>query len=228
MKLRILIVVTLISLLFSLVGCNASDGDALYAAGSYAVPGMYCSDLKGQDFSTDTMEIDSYGRVLFTYEGMNVITNQREKAVVICQKYDSKTIYLYENIAYLRGEYTSQDLDELKRVNDWNCPLNLDKCIARHYSVSLDRVMSFETSLEFNSVYSAVCEQFQVERSVNHCILDVSSSGSELYWFVIPNGELEESYFVISDSDYNLQYVKIENVDDYESTLVTFKKEIGW
>ena len=106
--------------------------------------------------------------------------------------------------------------------------MNPDKCIARHYSVSFDRVMSFETSLEFNSVYSAVCEQFQVERSVNHCILDVSSSGSELYWFVIPNGELEESYFVISDSDYNLQYVKIENVDDYESTLVTFKKEIGW
>ena len=58
---------------------DESEDMKLAVCGSYAVPGMFCHDLKGGTYSCDVIERDSYGRILFLYETASVITEKNEK-----------------------------------------------------------------------------------------------------------------------------------------------------
>lgn len=94
MKLRILLLAFLFAVLLPLSGCvDESENLKLAACGSYAVPGMFCHDLKGGTFTCNVVERDSYGRILFWYETTNIITRNKEKVYLICQEMDSKYVY---------------------------------------------------------------------------------------------------------------------------------------
>ena len=117
--------------LISIVGCqnkyrkHISLDSAICA--SYAVPGMYCDDLKGGAFSYEIIEEDSYGRILYRFETINCLTEKEETVYVICQKTVSKYVYFYEDICYLFEENDNDDLMALKERNDWESELNTEK-----------------------------------------------------------------------------------------------------
>lgn len=41
------------------------SSDALVVCGSYAVPGMFCFDLKGGTYDLEILEEDSQGRIMY-------------------------------------------------------------------------------------------------------------------------------------------------------------------
>ena len=135
MKNRSWIVMVLVMvLLFS--GCMSESEELKMAAcGSFAVPGLVCHDLKGGSFNCKVTQRDDFGRVLFLYETVNVITGNQEKAYVICQRMDSDRVYFYEDICYESLADGTADLDQLKLVNDWGKPLNTEAMSGRKYRI---------------------------------------------------------------------------------------------
>ena len=130
--------VYLILLVVVITGCTGiSEEKGLAACGSFAVPGMFCFDLKGGSFSCEVLERDAQGRILFLYETTSCITNNWEKAYVICQRLESATVYFYEDMCYLFAT-DSVGLEALKDKNDWSKPLNNEKMAKRDFNVSAD------------------------------------------------------------------------------------------
>ena len=78
-----------IILLFAVSGCRSRSQELdLAICGSYAVPGMFCWDLKGGTFDVEVLETDEEGRILFSYSAENIITHQIDTALVVCKKID--------------------------------------------------------------------------------------------------------------------------------------------
>ena len=103
----------------------------LAICGSYSSPGMIFDDIRGKPFRCTILETDDYGRILFQYEAKNRIMDHQESSIVICQTYDDDYVYMYEDKNCIMGTYESEDVEQLKMVNDWNQPLKMEKTSRR-------------------------------------------------------------------------------------------------
>ena len=120
MRVRKIYAIALLMLIALLSGCGSTNKrDHLVACGSYAVPGMDCSDLKGNHYTCEMLEEDSYGRVLFSYEIYNVVSGKEENALIVCQLMDGEDVYFYEDVCFLIGDYNDEDIVQIKEKNDW-------------------------------------------------------------------------------------------------------------
>lgn len=84
----------------------------------------------------EVLEADRYGRELFVYtpdSGGKLFeyTPSDIHFYGICQSYNDDTVYCYEDYCFLlsREEYLLENnaLENLKRINDWDAPLSLEK-----------------------------------------------------------------------------------------------------
>ena len=154
-----------ILLIILITGCTRISVDKeLAACGSFAVPGMFCSDLKGGSFSCKVLERDTQGRILFSYETTSCITNNWEQAYVICQRSDPSAVYFYEDICYILAADTA-DLEVLKTANDWNKPLNEEKLAKREYGVSADLFLVTSDKLELPKIIDACMRHFMFRKN---------------------------------------------------------------
>ena len=200
------------------------------ATGSFAVPGMLCADVKGSRANCEILETDNQGRILFYYETFCVITQKKESSIVICQKYESDYVYFYEDICYLFSEWTDKDIEELKKQNDWNCPLDFTKMSRRHYSVSFDLVLIFDNELDYPVIYAKCMKEWSIDRSQikDSSMVDIDSSGKNLIWILIQQNNLEKQYIILVDQSYNIQTLEITEVGNLFDELPIFKKNNGW
>lgn len=218
-------------LVIFLTGCDLhSPSHNLVVCGSYAVPGMLCSELKGGTYQCEVLETDSYGRILFSYSTKSIITKEEETAMVICQVSDSQYVYFYEDICYLWGEVTEDGIMQLKEHNDWECELDYTKMTKRENKVSFDLFLITDSNLYYNDILSAISDELQIQESDIKvvCFLDKSPSGQELNWVEIQKENSLQKYYMIINNDYELWYVEVDEDDTDLSTVVTFKQESGW
>lgn len=229
MKKTSVFLVYLLVITFFLTAClDESQELKLAVCGSYAVPGMFCHNLKEDTFSCDVLENDSYGRILFLYETANTITQKKEKAYVVCQGIDSTYVYFYEDICYVTVIDGTEDITSLKTLNDWNKPLR-DSCMSRRkYSISFDLYIMTDSQLYYNDAMTACCQALAIQPSqINTFIsLDSNEHGQELFWLTIQQDNVTQMYYVLIDLDYNVFSLRVENTS--QDLFRAFKQDSGW
>lgn len=147
------------------ISCSAiSPTMTLAVCGSYAVPGMFTAELKGNHYSCEILEEDDYGRVLFEFKGDSVLSGNEETAVVICQKYDEEYVFFLEDRCYCLNPSDPSDVDQLKQENAWNKPLELEKMSRRQIRVSSDLFLMTESSLSISKITNLVCYQKNIAK----------------------------------------------------------------
>ena len=229
MKLRILLLAFLFAVLLPLSGCvDESENLKLAVCGSYAVPGMFCHDLKGGTFTCNVVERDSYGRILFWYETTNIITRNKEKVYVICQEIDSKYVYFYEDICYDSLADGTADLDQLKCANDWDQPIQKQRMSKRTREISFDLFLVTESEINYGDAQNAVCTSLGIrEDQINAFLsLDANPAGQELFWLSADHDGKEELFFVLVHEDCSVFWTSAHNWSPME--LHNFKQENGW
>lgn len=222
------ITLTLI-IVFIITGCfDESESMKLAVCGSYAVPGMFCYELKGDTFSCNVSERDKEGRILFIYETKSAISNNVESAYVICQKIDSQYVYFYEDICYQLSTNEKFDIETLKELNDWDKSLDESKMSKRKHDISMDLFIMTESQLDHNKVVLLCCRAFDVDDSQIEflTVLDVNQSGQAIYLLSIEQDDITEKHFVLADTNYEISFVEVDA--DSIDQLSVLKKENGW
>ncbi len=243
MKKSVCLALVLIMLASLLVSCGGpleklllktnSPGLLLTACFYLSVPGFYQRDLKG--YSPDTVETDQYGRTLLCFTSYNNLSKTTETAYAICQKYADSTVYFYEDINYIRIEFTQtksidSKLEELKERNDWNRPFDEKKCSVRKIEVSIDMVYVTErpsSPLSTEEYYSRLYQTDGItkEAIVSNAFCDSDGKKCVLYYLTLKNGA---KYFYVMDTDGNLEVEKINDPYDCTAEIRALKQRSGW
>ena len=147
MKKLVSLVVVTVLFVSMLTGCifrYRGDHIDLYTVAGNNVFGADGYRFNGEvsyDPYIEVIEKDNYGRVLFFYdEGYR---SKYGTAIVIMQKSEDSFVYYYQDICqipYVRSEdeyyvelgyndmFSNEQIESLKEVNNWNKPIDLDKC----------------------------------------------------------------------------------------------------
>lgn len=201
----------------------------------------------GADFYIDSeievLERDQYGRILFTYyERSYSGDNISFSSLVICQSSNEHYAFYYEDVNFIVkeqatdipwpvNEFTNEEIEQLKLANDWNKPLNLEKCIKKELTTEKPDI-PHEKEIE-----KIIEEEFQLaERHV------------EIFVHFLTANPINENYIVYGHlskyPDFHIYFVglvEIENnkikdvhflqpanVFDYQTEFVEFKKAHNW
>lgn len=213
-----------------LTSCSTfSEKGMLAATGSYAVPGMSVGNIKGTEVVCNILDEDQYGRIIFEFECNNVITQKREKAIVIVQKYTEKTVWFYEDVCYLIEAYQQFNVGTLKEQNDWDKPLNEAKMTSRVYNVTFDLFVQRGSNVKPYDLRAKVADKLSIaEEYLDSCLLDATKNGADLYWFSANVDGESRMYYVISDGGDNVKLHLISDTDSFIDELWMFKAEVGW
>ncbi len=241
----ITLIVTVIFFCVILNGCDYygagnEKSRACYTLCSYAIPGGYADDVG--EISNFYIEKDNHGRVLFTTTGY-----KGASAIAIIQYYDDENVYYYDNVCYLSTEmydkYSQEQVDYLKKINDWNEDLDYDKMVQRKlHSEGYDQALKHDNykscrSLIMDDDLIAIPEGYKYD----FFFCDKSQSAQELYFIrvfaVDENGNSDKTkhvyyYLVIIEADgsYDSENSIIEIPDILESNapLAKIKELNGW
>lgn len=204
-----------------------SEDLKLAACGSFAVPGMYCPDLKGGSFTVKVLERDSHDRILYEYTAVSVITGQKETATVICQGYDDNFLYFREDVCYRFGKVTGESLAEFKEQNRWDEENPLAGSAKRKNTVTADLFLLIDNPTDVKQVRSRCREKFGIaDTQIKDLgILDATSQ-SALYWLVYEDGgETKTGYLLVTDGTTAFLESKTHATPE---ALAAFKSENGW
>ena len=202
----------------------------LALCGSYAVPGMFCADLKGGTCVVTILEEDNYGRMMFSYSAPNVITQKAETALVICQKINEDYVYFYEDKCYLLQENGSHAIQIFKEQNDWNRPLDYAKMSKRPNQISFDLFIVTESSMPYANVIQAVAEGLGVETSqiLQLQFIDADNTGNELYWGCTLVNDNMRFYMMHVSSASGVATMELQEDVNLAGLIADFKAENGW
>ena len=250
-RLRIvpLTVIVVLLILTSLIsGCFHSyskDEVVMVTQFCYAVPGAKVAKIgEGHALRSEFIDTDDYGRKLFAF---SINTSLGISAVSIMQKYDDKYVYYYDNVSYLMTEQFSQctpeQLDALKKANDWNRAMDEEKMIKREFvnrfSLSPDRESSLDQEVAINAFYGTIGEDENLSTYVG--VFDFSQTGQEIFFVSRDeektiNDKLEfvyvDSYLMILNADGTCDpenyLIKLDDVNMSNAPLAEIKEKNGW
>lgn len=204
-----------------------SEDQKLAACGSFAVPGLYCSDLKGGSFTVKVLERDSHDRILYEYTAVSVITGQKETATVICQGYDDNFLYFREDVCYRFGTVTGEALAEFKEQNRWDEENPLAGAAKRKYTVTADLFLLIDSPTDAKQVRSQCREKFGItDTQIKDLVILDATSKSSLYWLTYEDGgETKTGYLLVTEEATAFLESKTHATPE---ALATFKNENGW
>lgn len=232
MKKSIIIPLMILCVLI-MCSCKLETGEFLELAlcGSYAVPGCFSSDLKGATPSTEVLGRDEYGRILFMYEAVNIVSGEIEESLVICQKLDEDYVYYYEDICYSRGDIGEEAIETLKSENDWGKPLNNSLMSRRENLISFDLCIQFSTDLlSYGEIRDAISNYLGIaEQDIKTSrFQDRSPSGHELYIISTSINQAETYYLAIISPDCVVSgWKEIETMPSAQE-MAELKTAAGW
>lgn len=224
---RLLVLVLVVVLLLPSCKSEYPDHFALVTTTAFAVPCMFCSDLKQN--ICEVVEVDSYGRVLYSVTKNCVFLSEKETILVIMQKYDDKNVFFYEDICYAIEDGCEETKTVLKEQNDWNLPFNESKMSNRKRKSTLDNFLVVDSGEDYKKVLSEWNEGIG-KRLIDSSFSDYDGVSHVLYVLVVENEtQQKECYFSITDTGtYETKYLKIEDLIDYSEELIAFKQSCGW
>ena len=220
----------MILVILSSCGITTNINLELALCGSYAVPGMFCADLKGGTSQVSVLEEDDYGRIMFSYSAPNVTTQETETVLVMCQKIDDEYVYFYEDICYT-FQYDNQDaIKVIKEQNDWNQPLDQSKMSRRPNQITFDLFITSNSTLLYGNVIQAAARELGVSSSqvTQLHFIDADNSGNELYWSGSSENSTNQSYLLLVSSDYDVCVMKLDDDVGISAVISDLKSENGW
>lgn len=202
----------------------------LALCGSYAVPGMFCADLKGGTYEITILEKDAYGRIYFSYSAASAVTQETETALVICQSIDREYVYFYEDICYILQDDSFEAVKMIKEQNDWSKPLDYSKMSRRPNQITFDLFISTNSTLLYGKVIQAVSSELGLSSSqlTQLQFVDADNSGSELYWSGKFENGTNQSYLLLVSSAYDVCVIKLDDDVGIYDVISDFKAENGW
>ena len=225
-----ILLVFMILVMLSSCGIPANTNLELALCGSYAVPGMFCADLKGGTSQVVVLDKDDYGRIMFSYSAPNVTTQEVETALAICQKIDDEYVYFYEDLCYTFQYDNQYAMKMITEQNDWNQPLDHSKMSRRPNQITLDLFIAGNPTLLYANVIQATAKELGVNTSqlTQLRFLDADNSGKELYWSGASENGTNHSYLLLVSSDYDVCAVKMESDSAISDIIRDFKAKNGW
>lgn len=222
-----MLVFILAVILFVLPGCNWKQNDAMVVCGTFGVPGFVVRDMNGGTYTWTELEQDSKGRILYEFSAKNILSEEWETALVICQAYDKNFVYFYEDKCCVMKDDSDLSIDLLKQQNDWNCSLDYSKMSKREIVIAIPSYVIVQSELKMNDVLRACQEALEDGRiSIQDIqLVDLDGSGHELYYF--KTDSQTEKYFAILDTQYKVALLEVKNSIDL-SAFTAFKQQNGW
>lgn len=251
-KLSALVLLLVLTLLI-LTGCYSGysgEHTDLYTVAINSLSWIFGHSF-GADFAMDSeieiIEQDQYGRTLFTYyEKYYVGGDISFSSLVICQSSNEQHAFYYEDVNFIVkeqevdipwpvNEFTNEEIEQLKLANDWNKPLNLEKCVKKELTTEkLD--VPHEKKIE-----KIIEEQFQLHErdkiSVRYLTKSAVNDNYLIYGYLRGYADFHindfEVYFVgLVEIENNkikdVHFLQPTNVFDYQTELMEFKKAHNW
>lgn len=191
------------------------------------------------DSSIEVLEIDSFGRTLFTYhEKYYNNSNISFLALIITQYSDSKNVYYYEGDNYIikkqeiyNSEIKTFDENEiiaLKQENDWNEELLIDNCTKKQIINS-----KLKPSIDEEVLKEQLKKYYNIREDCN-IIVDLLTTdikkNSILYGSIYKYNEQEYIYFIVFVNGNNecIDFLLPNDVYNYKHELTEFADKNGW
>ncbi len=228
--------ILILAVAFTLASCSNLSGCEGIVLGSY-IPCFGDVDVRG--ISTEPLEEDDYGRILYAYRTpFKDIYPFFATAVIIMQKFENDQVYFYEDSFFFIYDYPvnnlseidvdSQKINELKVLNDWGEPLDESKMSKR--TVTVRPNFSIEKERPELSEHQMTHLEANVRAEIGHDEFDMwfrdyDNESRELYFVNAGEGEY---YFVIVSSCEYYSLVKIDDIFDYLGQLSELKRSSGW
>lgn len=233
-------------LLLSSCGYRGYSGkhSDLYSVAIHSVPWTNGFSW-GADFECDPqiriIEEDHYGRTMFTYyekyyKGADVSFS----TLIICQYSNEEEVYYYEDINYIvkeqslyspnPNEFSDEEIEYLKSINDWNKEINYDKCVRKEIAKEKKKL-----SNEKEIKRLIIDELALVDGEDALFFMDyLTSSADESKYIVYGNIRKDEKSRILfiglveDGEDTKINVFIPSNVYDYQAELVEFKKSNHW
>ena len=186
----------------------------------------------------EVLEKDEHGRTLFTYHEIYYDGGTRTiSSLCISQGTYDGYVYYYEDTNYLIKEqeqdsrqyliFQQEEIDYLKRINDWNTEIDLSKCTKKGI---IREKQNLPTDKE--AIKEAAALKYNItEGNKNICVYYLTSDNNGnfiAYGSVINvNYELYFVAFVNSEGDI-IDWLVPENLYAYQEELKSFKQKNGW
>lgn len=189
------------------------------------------------DFAGDPlieiMEEDDFGRVLFRYTEKYFSPNISFSSLIILQSKKNDFAYYYEDCNFISKEksyysdepaiFDLDDINELKNINDWNQPVNFDKCVKKDF-VSYKKTLSLTDNQEKN-----ILSKFPQFHSIPLFLLTENKNGDKLCYGKLIGYQEELKYIVIilkNDSTFSI--FEPNDLYNYQEELKMFKEQNSW
>lgn len=239
-------------ILFSLSSCFTDPSfyyqgkhPELEATAVHSVPGCY-SNSEDQVY---IMEEDSYGRILFAYEGHSYFTTDWLKnriiVVGIMQKQENNTVWIIQNKNIIFQElpavqelnetliaqyFTEETMSNLKTQNAWNQPMDEELLFAIPYqkNFSIKTFTSKEREILEHQFGSEIRIQPLCENSLGEviCFLRTIHRDGDSY-------VADEAYLLMINREESMDKqefpkIKLDGIENYQEQAEEFLKNIGW
>lgn len=191
----------------------------------------------------EILEQDQYGRTLFTYyECRYQASTLAFSSLAVCQSSNEQFVFYYEDVNFIIKEqqrnqpkpvyeFTTEEIEQLKLANDWNKPLNLEKCIKK-------QITSQKPSIPHEKeVEKIILEEFRLEERVggiciNFLTYDSACNNYIIYGYVrdypYPSLFFVGLVEVENNQIKDVHFLQPTDVFDYQTELMEFKNAHGW
>lgn len=197
--------------------------------------------VTGNDFDKiEILDEDQYGRIMFSYETWHsyLITESYDESIyciIISQKSDDVYSYVYTDynfiVAQSADEISSDKINELKELNDWNKELNEDLFvkIPIKYKKDQGNINTKVIRKAFNFSISNYTITWQ-----DYCFFTKDEYGRQIYFVRNrdENKKLKNAYVMMffSDGTFNedTYITEITDIWNYQDELADFKSINNW
>ena len=176
------------------------------------------------------IEEDNFGRKMFLYFEMKVISRY---SLHISQTSDDQYVYFYPDFNFISGptdEFSIEEIEELKRKNDWNMEIDLSKSVK--VEIVREKGKGPLTQTQMSSLYNKV---FLGEDNYNfpssYIFLTTDDYGRSIYLGI---GRPSIGRYVVmlfgpdSSYDENKSYFELTDLFSYQEELKQFKELNNW
>ena len=243
------VILLLIFLFMILTGCYSGysgENTDLYTVSINSVPWTLGHSFSAdfyKDSEIEILEQDQYGRTLFTYyEEYYSGGSTSFSSLVICQSSSEQYVFYYEDVNFVVkeqeaditwpvNEFTNEEIEQLKLANDWNKPLNLEKCVKKEL-VTEKPDIPHEKEIE-----KIIEEEFQlaerrVKIFVDFLTADSNNKNYIIYGYLHGLPDFEMFYLglveVENDQIKDVHFLQPSNIFDYSDEFIEFKNAHGW
>ena len=206
---------------------NASFDMKMRICAFYSIPIPLSVDLKSSKYDIQIIDKDGFDRVLCK---LSMKANGEESYLFVCQKTSRSHVFYYEDICYLFPGYTDEDVSKLKKVNDWEQPLDELKMTRREISLTFDGVINTKYIVNYIDVETLICQTFDIDSSniLSHSSVEYDNINNVMVIFVIKENEKERLFCARVNSDKDFKYSEFRTGKFEYDTYIELKRNSGW